>query len=61
MATEKELALTPRLTDEFLATLEEAVRVCGSGVDFVESNQFAAWCFRLAGKEYPDEEPYESL
>lgn len=50
--------LKGKLTDEFLSTLEEAVRVCGWSVDFVESSQFVSWCFRLAQKEYEKKDPY---
>lgn len=51
--------LKPKLTEEFLKTLDQAVRTCGWSVDYIESSQFVAWCFRVAGKEYHQEEPFD--
>jgi len=56
MLTTREKKLQPLLTDDFLATLKEAVKVCGWSVDHIESSQFVAWCFELAGKGYPSDE-----
>ncbi len=47
--------LKPLLTDEFLATLEKAVKVCGDSVDLVETQEFLTWCFDTAGKEQKDQ------
>lgn len=59
-AREKELV--PLLTDDFLSTLKEAVKVCGWSVDHIESSAFVRWSFELAGKGYlsfEDLYPYE--
>ena len=60
--TPKEKELKPYLTDEFLSTLKEAVKVCGWLVDHIESSEFVGWCCDLAGKGYPKDkelEPYD--
>lgn len=46
---EREAALIPLLTPEFLATLLEAVRVIGWSVDAVAVLDFAEEVHRLAG------------
>lgn len=56
-----EKALNPLLTDEFLTTLALAVRTCGNSVDWVETKDFALWCFAIAGKEPLDLEPLENV
>ncbi len=59
-----EKALKPLLTQQFLDTLVEAVRVVGNGVDSVESKYFAINCFNMAGKNVPMDELddlYENL
>jgi hypothetical protein len=59
---ERERALAPRLTPEFLETLREAVRVVGWSVDAVESISFVEKVHEMAGvKVKPDEvEPYQT-
>jgi hypothetical protein len=54
-----EKELKPKLTDEFLETLAKAVKVCGWSVDHVESEDFAKWCFAVAGREPPNLDPIE--
>lgn len=49
-----EQALKPKLTDEFLETLTQAVRTCGWSLDMVETGRLAEWCYELAGKSAPD-------
>ena len=56
---EAEEKLQPMLTDEFLKTLEQAVKTCGWTVDHIESSSFVRWCFGLAGKEDPDTNPFD--
>jgi len=56
---EKELALIPKLSDEFLEVLAEAGRVKGWSLDYTEVAAFIRECFYLAGKVPPDLEPYE--
>ena len=53
--TQREKALIPRLTDEFLSTLLEAVRVDGWSSDYVETSQFVGNLFNLAQKEIPSD------
>jgi hypothetical protein len=53
--------LTPKLTEEFLDILVEAVKVCGWEVDHVESAKFVKWCHKIAGVECPDLEPNDYL
>ena len=57
----KEDQLKPLLTDKFLETLLESVKVCGWSVDYCESLQFVEYCFELTGKELllSDMECYE--
>ena len=55
----REAELKPMLTDEFLAVLLQAVKTCGWSVDHIESSAFVGWCFEVAGKKWPDMEPYE--
>jgi hypothetical protein len=45
--------LKPKLTDEFLSTLLQAVRTHGWSGDYVETFQFVQEMFDLAGKERP--------
>jgi hypothetical protein len=56
---EREAALIPLLTPEFLATLREAVRVIGWSVDAVESAAFAEALHQRAGAQAGDLSPYE--
>lgn len=51
--------LRPLLTDEFLATLTQAVKTCGWTVDHCESSKFVRWCHQIADKPSPDLEPYD--
>lgn len=53
-----ESALRPRLTDEFLATLVEALRIDGHSSDFVETSAFVRNVSRIASREPPSLEPY---
>jgi hypothetical protein len=46
-----EAELKPKLTDEFLSTLLQAVRTHGWSGDYVETFQFVQEMFDLAGKE----------
>ena len=55
---ELEKGLKPQLTVEFLSTLVEAAKVCGWDSDYGEVQIFVEWCFRVAGTEPPDLEPY---
>ena len=55
-----EYALKPLLTDTFLITLAEAVKICGWNVDHIESAQFVKWCYQVVDKEVPNLEPYMS-
>lgn len=50
---EAEARMKPMLTDEVLATMLEAARVVGWGVDFIESAEFVRACYTIAGKERP--------
>ena len=53
-----------RLTDEFLATLVEAARTVGWGVDYIEVMGFVAAVFARAGKTPPTDdelEPYDTV
>jgi hypothetical protein len=45
--------LKPKLTDEFLQTLVEAVHIVGWTVDAVETVAFLEEVFALAGKKAP--------
>lgn len=59
---DREIAFRPRLTDEFLATLIEAARIVGWGVDLVEVHSFIRELHTIAGREMPPDEeliPYE--
>ena len=55
---EAEGLLRPKLTDEFLDILVQAVNTCGWGVDFIESADFVDWCFNVAGKPSPPLDVY---
>ena len=46
-----EAALTPHLTEAFLATLVMAARTCGDTVDWVELWDFVQWCHHTAGRD----------
>ena len=54
--SKSEEKLKPFLTEDFLATLKEAVKVCGWSVDLIESSSFVMWCFDVAGKKYKERE-----
>jgi len=56
---EKVAILQPLLTDPFLSTLQEAVKVCGYSVDHIESSAFVAWCFAIANKDEPNLDSYD--
>jgi hypothetical protein len=54
--------LKSKLTDEFLATLLQAVRTHGWSGDYCETFDFVKDMFRLAGKdELPQLEPFQIL
>lgn len=55
---EAEELLKPKLTNDFLDTLVQAVNTCEWAVDFIESAQFVDWCFELAGKPLPPLDVY---
>lgn len=47
-----EAELRLRLTDEFMATLEEAVKVVGWGCDAIESVMFLDQCREIRGQPW---------
>ena len=49
---EAEAKLRSLLTDEFLSTLVLAINTCGDSVDYSEMEDFARWCFDVAGKDF---------
>lgn len=53
-------SLRPKLTDEFLSTLVETARRYGWRGDYYEIDDFVTSVFRLARKDPPNIEPYES-
>ncbi|HEX7861818.1 MAG TPA: hypothetical protein VF773_15900 [Verrucomicrobiae bacterium] len=54
-----DIALKPKLTDEFLATLVEAGKVIGHGVDYSEVLRFIHELHHRVGKQAPpDMDPY---
>ena len=57
----REEALKPRLTAEFLATLLEAMKVCGYWVDNGEVANFYKWACSIAEMEPADnyDTPYD--
>ena len=59
LKTKAEIKLEPLLTNEFLKTLQLAVKTCGWSVNHIESVAFVQWCFKLAEKEIPDTKPYK--
>jgi hypothetical protein len=58
--TNFENLLKPLLTDTFLITLTEAVKVCGHNVDHVASAEFVKWCYDLVDQKAPNLNPYVS-
>lgn len=46
---EAEDFIRPRLTDEFLCTLQECLSIQGWDQDFVETSQFVKAIFKIAG------------
>jgi len=57
---EREHALRPKLTDEFLDTLAGACRVCGDSGDNVEIQNFVLWCYEVADKPRPEYKQLEA-
>ncbi len=51
--------LKPKLTDEFLATLTEYLKIEGWGVDYCEAEDFVRSCYSLADKDAPNLSEYE--
>lgn len=56
MSKPPEVALVPKVTEEFLGTLALAVIACGRDreVDQPEAIAFALWCYGTAGRKPPD-------
>ena len=50
---QREAALAPKLTGEWLETLHEAIEVIGWRVDVVELEEFERWSRELAAKNVP--------
>ena len=52
-------ALTNRLSDDFLDTLAECVKICGWEGDHTDNFHFVEWVYALASAECPELTPYE--